>query len=275
MNPLVHVHIALELFKNNKLTPDERDHLIVGSILPDINLSGLIHYYKTHSQTLDFLYFTTNRLHKFLAIGMLLHGEEPKGVDYYAHQENGFIEKNKILIAEIAKKQKKLLGKMNNSTLHQLIEFSTDSITAKLNPQVVPAILKAFKNPKLDPAICSFSNYFELNERKNAKIIRLLKNKHVLNFFHNFSTPKTVPKNWINFTFYLNLKREKHLNFREKLKKLTQMSYFNLKRKMHEKEVASMFEEIDLALKPSALKFLHDTIQSLKPLKNKLKRDLN
>jgi hypothetical protein len=53
------------------------------------------------------------------------------------------------------------------------------------------------------------------------------------------------------------------------------MSYFNLKRKMHEKEVASMFEEIDLALKPSALKFLHDTIQSLKPLKNKLKRDLN
>lgn len=275
MNHLLHVHIALELFKNEKLTSDELDHLIVGSILPDINLSGLIHYYKTHSGALDFLYTTTNSSQKYLALGMLLHGENPKGVDYYAHQENGFIEKNKHLIQEIAKRHKKHLGKMNNSTLHQLIEFSTDSITAQLNPKVIPLILKAFKNPHLDLAISAFSNYFGLSERKNNKIIRLLRNRHVLNFFQNFSSQKTMPKSWINFTFYLKLKQERQLSFREKIKKLTQLSYFKMKTKMHEKEVAEMFAEIDSALKPAALKFIQETLQHLKPLKNDLQRDFH
>ena len=74
MNSLTHAHFALELFKKEKLNQDEIDHLIVGSIIPDIHISGLIHYQKTHSSGLDFLRSVKNPLHKFLALGIITHG---------------------------------------------------------------------------------------------------------------------------------------------------------------------------------------------------------
>ena len=274
MNPLTHVYIALELFKEQKLTKNERDHLILGSVLPDIHQSGLIHYQKTHYTALNFFHNTKNRLHKFLALGMILHGEEPKGVDYYAHGKNGIIRNNHEQVIKIARKYKKYVGKMNHMTSHHLIEYSADNIIAKKNVHIIPQVLSAFKNRKIDSAISSFSHHFELSEKANGKIIKLLKNKHLLHYLDNFATTETTSRSWVNFTFFMNLKQGKSLPFREKIKKISQFSFYNLKRRIHHKEVTQLFEEINAVMEQPALKFIYETTEKIQPLKEKLYKEI-
>lgn len=275
MNPLSHVYLVLRLFKDKKLSRDERDFLIVGSILPDVNQSGLIHCHKTHYNSLEFFHSAKNPLHKYLALGMILHGEEPKGLDYYSHLENGIIEQNRQEINRIAKKYRKAVGKINGMTAHYLIEFSVDAIVCQKDRALISQTLSALKNPKLGEGITAFSTHFGLSEKKNYKVISLLKNKHLLNFFRNFSFPETIAKSWINYTFFLNLKKEgKNLPFREKLKKLTEFSYYALKRKMHRRKVSEMFAEINQCLEKPADGFFDQTIIKIKPLQQKLLREI-
>lgn len=275
MNPISHAYLVLRLFKDKKLSKDERDFLIVGSILPDINQSGLIHCHKTHYNSVEFFRFVKNPLHKYLALGMILHGEEPKGLDYYSHYETGIIEQNRLEINQIAKKYQRAIGKINGMTAHYITEFSIDAIVCQKDKTLISQILTALKNPKLKDGITAFSTHFGLSEKKNYKIISLLKNKHLLNFFRNFSSTETVTKSWINFTFFLNLKKEgRNLPFREKIKKFTEFSYYTIKRKMHHRQVSEMFQEINRYLENPAMKFFDQTITKLKPLQEKLSHEI-
>mgnify|MGYP001600695481 CR=1 FL=1 len=275
MNPLTHAFIALSLFKDEKLTKDEKDHLLLGCIIPDLHLSELITYKETHYRALEFFKSTTNRLHQFLALGMVLHGEEPKGVDYYAHGKEGIIEQNQEEINKIALKYKSCIGNFNAMTAHFLIEFSCDSIISQRDKSILPQFLSALDNPKLDQAITEFSNFFGLEKKKKEKIIRLFHNRFLKKFFENLSSIETTPKSWTNVTFVMNPKNENtRLSFREKLTIFTKFSYLNLQRKIHHIKIAQLFEEINAQMEQPALEFIYQTIEKLKPLKNDLQRNL-
>jgi len=270
MNPLTHAHFALELFKDEQLTQNEKDHLIVGSIISDIHISGLIHFQKTHNHGLTFFHSLKNPLHKYFAFGMITHGEEPNGLDYYTHNGNGYIKQKQNLILPLAQKYQKHLGEINNMTAHHLIEFSVDNLVAEKNPSIVPQVLAAFQNPKIKSAVTAFSYHFGVSERKNRKIISLLNNKFLLSYFRNLSLPETTSQNWLNLTFYRNLKKGKNLPLREKVKKLTKFSYYNLKRKISNKYITQLFYETNSRLRKDAHEFLFQIQKELTKLKKEL-----
>ena len=93
-NLLTHAYFALKLMENHELTIDEEDHLILGCILPDISLTGWIHYRNTHIKGQEFFEYVQNRLNKFTALGIILHGERPLGLDHYFHGWQNFIEEH-------------------------------------------------------------------------------------------------------------------------------------------------------------------------------------
>ena len=274
MNPLTHAYFALELFKADNLTQDEKDHLIVGSFLPDIHITGLIQFHKTHNQGLDFFHSLQNPLHKFLALGMITHGENPQGLDYHTHNGQGFIKQKSSQILPLARKFQKHIGKINGSTVHYLIEFSVDNLVAEKDPSIVNQVLTAFRNPKIKTAITAFSNHLGFSEKKNNKIIKLLNNKHLLNYFYNFSSPETASQNWLNLTFYRNIKRGKNLPFREKFKKLSKFTYYNFKRKINDEHITNLFYEINSNLRSHVPIFLAKNQTKLNNLKNELLRDI-
>lgn len=275
MNPITHVYVILELFKNQKLTKDERDHLIVGSILPDVNFSGLIHYHKTHHQALDFFKSAKDPLHKYLALGMVLHGENPKGLDYYAHNEAGFIEKNREKVNPIARKYRSSLGKINGMTAHYLVEFSTDYILARQHPQLIKLIKDALSNPEIKESITAFSLYYGLSEKKNYKLISIITNKHLLNFFDYFSSSKTISRSWTSFTFLNNLKEESKHSFTGKIRAFTSFSYSNLRRTLYHNKLNNMFQELSQTLNPEVDQFLKEILKKLEPLKNDLTKRIH
>ncbi len=270
MNPLTHAHFALELFKDQELTQDQKDHLIVGSIIPDIHITGLIQYQKTHNYGLDFFHSLKNPLHKYFALGMITHGEEPKGLDYYTHNRSGFIEQKQSLIAPLAKKYRKHLGKINNWTIHFLIEFSVETLVTEKDSSIVPQVTAALQNPKIKSAITAFSNFFGFSERKNRKIIYILNHKYLRNYISNFSSPETTSQNWLNLTFIRNFKKGKNLPFREKFKKLSKFFYYNIKRKISDKYITQLLYEINSHLREDAHSFLLENQKKLTPLKNEL-----
>ncbi|MFH1682709.1 MAG: hypothetical protein ABIA37_02840 [Candidatus Woesearchaeota archaeon] len=276
MNPLTHAHFVLELFKDQKLTQDEKDHLIVGSIIPDINISGLIQFQKTHSQGLEFFNKVKSPLHKYFAFGMITHGEEPQGLDFYTHNlDTGYIKNYHNSILKIAKRYKHYIGKTDSMTVHHLIEFSVDNLVAEKNPKIVKQVLDAFQNPKIPSAVTAFSNHLGFSERKNRKIISLLNNRFLLDYFHNFSSPETTSQNWLNLTFYRNLKRSRDLPLREKIKKLTLFSFYNLKRRISDTNITRLFKEINNELRDNIFSFLAKTEKKMNKIKNELIKEIN
>lgn len=267
-NILTHIYMALQLTKNQEISQEELDHLIVGSILPDIHLTGLIQYHNTHHKSKDFFDYANGRLKKILAIGIILHSENPKGLDHYFHSWNGFIAKNTDDVRNIAKKYKSCLGKIDDYIIHYLIEFSIDSILTKHNPEIIPRLIKALNNPRIVHATTAFSSYHELSEKKNKKINSILTKKHLINFIKNFSTIENTANNWLNLRFYLNLTEGRALSFSKKLKKMTQFSFYNLKRKIDDRQMINLFKELNDLLEDRALKFLAEVEKEIKPLKN-------
>lgn len=275
MNPLTHVYFALELFKGDNLSQEEKDHLIVGSIIPDLHISGLIQFQRTHTEGLKFFHSLSDQLHKYFALGMVLHGAEPKGLDYYAHNGEGYIQQKYSLIFPTAKKYEASIGKIDGMTIHYLTEFAVENLMVEKDSSIVRQTLEAFQNPKIRPAITAFSSFCGFSERKNRKIISLLSNKHLLNYFINFSSPETTSQNWLNLCFYRNLKKGKGLPFKEKVKRFTKFSYYNFKRKISDKKITQMFQEINFCLRGDIYTYFEEVKQKIRPLKDELLKNIN
>lgn len=274
MNPLTHVYLALDILKKDSLTQDEKDHLIVGSIIPDISQFGLINVYRTHTQGLGFLQQTKNPLHYYFALGVVLHGEEPNGLDYHAHRKGGYIDLKRESVAKILKKYQKHVGRINDGLTHDIIEFSFDYLIAQRDPSLVKKVEIAFLNPKVQDTVFKFFRFFNIPKKKSKKINRYLNNKHLHHFFCNSQSLSGMADNWLNLRFYRYLKQDKYLPFTEKIKKLTKLSYYNLKRKIKNKNIIGMFEEISSHLEKDCQQFLFQAQEKLTQLKNELSANI-
>lgn len=270
MNPLTHAYFALELFKGEKITPLQRDHLIVGSILPDISQLGLINFYRTHTQGEEFLRTTKRSLDRYLAWGIISHGEDPPGLDYHAHKERGYINLKQKVINPILRKYQKNIGKINNKLAHHLIEFSVDYLVAQKDPSLIKKVELAFRNPQTRITATNFFQFLGLSEKKIRKINTCLSRGYLFRFFRNFQSTVGLVNNWLNFRFYYYFKQGKHLPFREKIKKLTQFSFYNLKRKVKNKPLINLFNEVTFYLRKDYHSFLSKTQKEVASLKEEL-----
>jgi hypothetical protein len=275
MNPLTHAYFALNLFKDNKLTQDQKDHLIVGSIIPDISQFGLANYYRTHTGGIKFLQQAKNPLERYLALGIISHGEEPAGLDFHSHKKKGYIDLKQKHIVKLLKRYKRQLGKVDDGLIHNIIEFAIDYLIAKRNPSIIRKVRLAFLNPKIPITITKFFKFLHIPQRKTKKIKKYFKNKHFHNFFYNFHSLDGMADNWLNLKFFHNLRGGRHLPFTEKIKKLTQLSYYNLKRKIRNKNIIGMFEETSSYLSKDYYQFLSRTQKQMNRLKNELLKDIN
>jgi hypothetical protein len=274
MNAIVHAYVILELFKNDQLSVNERDNLIIGSIFPDFESSKLISSKQTHYDSLNFLKIAKNNCSKYFALGMALHGERPKGLDYYTHQKGGFIDKNVPLVEPIAKKYKRIIGKSDSLTIHNLIEFSADNIYGRENRDVVELLIKAADNKSVHRSIREYCNHLNLKKFSTSRLIYILKHPILKKFIRNFTSVITVSKSWAKFIFLHNLKLKDKHTLSEKIKIISNFSFNSLKRKIHNKILGKMFEEINLKIEDNVEKFIKKVITKMRPLKNELKRNI-
>lgn len=275
MNPLTHAYFALELFKGQKLTQDQKDHLIVGSIIPDISQFGLANYQKTHTQGIRFLQQAENSFERYLALGIISHGENPAGLDFHSHKRKGYVDSKQKEVIELFKKYKKYLGRLNKDLTHDIIEFAVDYLVVKRDPSIIKKVRVAFFNPKIPTTIAKFFKFLHMSRRRIKKINKYITNKHLHKFFHNFRSLNGMADNWMNIKFFHNLRGGKHLPFTEKVKKLTKLSYYNLKRKIRNKNVISLFKEASSHLEKDCHTFLSQTQKQMNKFKNELLKDIS
>lgn len=270
MNPLTHAYFVLKLFKKEHLTKDQRDHLIVGSIIPDISQFGLANYHRTHAWGMKFLKQAKDPLEHYLALGIISHGEEPAGLDFHAHKKNGYIDLKQKETTKILNKYRKQLGRINKNLAHDIIEFSVDYVIVKKDPSIVKKVKSAFFNPKVPITVAKFLEFLSVSRRKRKKINKYIRNKHLHKFFRNFRSLDGMADNWLNIKFFHNLKGGRHLPLTEKIKKLTKISYYNLKRKIRNKNIIKMFAETSSYLEKDCRQFLSRSQKNMDKLKNEL-----
>src|SRR3989344_9539448 len=106
MNPLMHATFALKVLKSAGIKTPQYE-LILGSVLPDLSILGVIPEYDAHKRGIEFLdYLVHNEPSlKIFGIGWILHGEEPECLDHYVHSKNGYIDKKKNIVLELSKKR--------------------------------------------------------------------------------------------------------------------------------------------------------------------------
>jgi hypothetical protein len=219
---------------------------------------------------MKFLKQTKNPLEYYLALGIISHGEEPAGLDFHTHKKNGYIDLKQKETTNILKKYRKQLGKINKNLTHNIIEFSVDHIIVKKNPSIIKKVKSAFFNPKIPITIAKFLEFLSVSRRKRKRINKYIMNKHLHKFFRNFQSLDGMADNWLNLKFFHNLKGGRHLPLTEKIRRLTKISYYNLKRKIRNKNIIKMFAETSSYLEKDCLKFLSKSRKNMDKLKNEL-----
>jgi len=211
MNPLMHTTFTLQLLKEAGM-PTNQPEIILGSILPDISILGVIPEIEAHKKGMEFLdYLSHNEPSlKPFGIGWILHGENPQCLDYYVHKPNGYIDQKKHAVLELSKKHNITFEGIHQDVLaHTLIEFACDSLAEKDIPK---QLHKAFKQANLEKIAFHTATFFKGNPKKILRILTIFKyfnfNKlrtphgiaHSFQDFmtyYKFANKKTISKGWI------------------------------------------------------------------------------
>ena len=85
MNLIAHATLSWELFKDKKLTKDDANLLLIGSIIPDVCEFGIVDERQSHEKGLEFFKYLNNKNYYF-GLGVILHGDRPRALDWYGHQ---------------------------------------------------------------------------------------------------------------------------------------------------------------------------------------------
>lgn len=281
MHPLTHAKVALDVIHPRQLTPFERNLLIVGSALPDISDFGISNEPQTHTKNEQFWRFLPKE-YKYLGIGAILHGENPKGLDYYTHDgiykpggiykktagNEGYLAGKWDIISNILNEYKKKIKVSNeNNTIHLMIEFCFDHLVAQAQPELPGAVAYALKSIARNAAVVEFGKYFGIDKKNVRKVKRILRSGHVRKFFTNCSTIEGTAHNFQNFLFFQSIReKDEHArhHFIHKLARVAQSSLGFLQTKLHDRALVHMFEECITVIRPDYQEFLATTTEKLK-----------
>jgi len=180
MNPLMHTTFTTNLLTDAGITTQQHQ-LILGSVLPDLSILGVIPEKDAHQRSIEFLDYLSHNEPSLVpfGIGFVLHGELPRCLDYYTHTAHGYIDQKKADILELVRRHKIDFISIDSDMLsHCLTEFACDSLADKAIPKQLHA---AFKQANLQKIAYHIGMFF------NGDSQRILK---IMNFFKRFNFNK-------------------------------------------------------------------------------------
>lgn len=263
MNILTHCYANFEVFKNRKLSPEEESHLVLGSFIADVHEFKIVEKKQTHFKGPEFLKSLAPQYH-YLGAGLILHGENPQGLDYYAHQQ--YIPSRQKDIIRIMGHYKKCFPKKMEVPMvaHLLIEFCFEYLTAEKNPRLIKKVTRALEAPLLPRAVYNFSNFFNINRKHTKTILKLNEKKIAKSFITNFGTIKGTTHNFQKFVF-LKQYRD-NVNKPNWLNRATKSSYgflrFRIRERQFERMIARCIEMVRKDYEP----FMDHAIKNLKKM---------
>ena len=184
MNPLMHATFAMQVLEAAGIKTFQPE-FILGSVLPDISILGIIPEDDAHKKGIEFLDYLSHNEPALepLGIGWVLHGEEPECLDYHTHRQGGYIHKKKQQVIELAgKKNIEFRGMHQELLAHILIEFTCDSFAEKKIPREIHNALKKADLKKISYHI---ANFFNGDQKRILRVLRFFK-------YFNFNKLRTI-----------------------------------------------------------------------------------
>ncbi|MBI2267258.1 MAG: hypothetical protein HYU64_19190 [Armatimonadetes bacterium] len=147
MFPVTHLYVAQRVL--GTLNP----HIVLGSLFPDMAVAGLMSWNQSHRCGRPFMKCSSGngRLAEF-GLGILMHGVEPEGLDYYGDEkyepyDRGVsFEWGKPLIPSV-QETCNLPRETAAWKSHNFIEMAIEREIALRNPALCEALASAFKAP--------------------------------------------------------------------------------------------------------------------------------
>lgn len=184
MNPLMHATFAIKLLEHAKIKTAQPE-LILGTVLPDLCILGIIPEYDAHKRGLEFLDYLSHNEPSLtpLGVGWVLHGEEPECLDYHVHKPNGYIDCKKQKVIELARQKNITFEGIHQELLaHTLIEFTCDSLAEK---SVVKQLHQALRKADLEKISFHIATFFKGDQKRILRVIKFFK-------YFNFNKLRTM-----------------------------------------------------------------------------------
>lgn len=245
MNPLIHAQLNLSLLKRLKLGIDQ-DLFVLGGILPDIYLAGWASQERFHRYSKQFLTYLAENDPAYTALGagFLAHGEEPEGLDFFAHRKGGFVEKKLMLVKPfVVEERPKIRDDELTDISHSLIEFACDYFS---DYEAANALNFAFERVDLKRVAFHLSTFFGTPRKKTYKLLKTFRNFN----FQGLRTIKGVSSNVKRFLVWKDLTSSTML---EKYRFLKIQLHF-----MRRNVIVRVFNKVRAAVKPDFESFLRD-----------------
>lgn len=191
--------------------------IVIGSTIPDLSyFFGTINSKKMHLKGREFKEYIQSEDHLYLplAIGIMLHGETPEGLDFYTHliyenERPGYAFRyGRHLIDKIKKLHKVELPLIDKYIAHNLIEEAVEFLMIKEHPETVKLLHDASNEVDKIKIVNYLSNF---------KPFRGITNEwDIINFYKNFDPNKfTTPECVAELHMYSSKRRL--VNFMNKI----------------------------------------------------------
>ena len=283
---LTHAYAALAVV-GKKLSSRDREHLIVGSVLPDAAELHIAPEVKTHTQGIQFMRYL-GKEYRYLGLGVVLHGDSPRGLDYYTHhgfysadgkyrsprKNGGYIARCYHEIAPLVMKYKKSIGKMPvPEAVHFVVEFCFDHLTAQRDKKLASAVYKALRQSLDTHAVTHFANFFDVDRKQMRRLRHVVRSRQNRKILTNFATVHGTAHNLQHFIFLTSLREERYVRYRflGKMATIARSSLGFLQAKVHDKALVQMFERAVEIVRRDYDEFMDDTIEKMKVMVKKEK----
>jgi hypothetical protein len=282
---LTHAYAALAVV-GKKLNSHNRDYLIVGSVLPDVAELHIAPEAQTHTRGVEFMRYL-GKEYRYLGLGVVLHGDSPRGLDYYTHRGfysndgsyskprpgGGYIARSYRDIAPLVVKYKKSLGRLSvDEAVHFVVEFCFDHLTAQRDKKLAPALYKALRRSLDTHAVVNFANFFDVDQKQMRRLKHIIRSRQHKKILTNFATVHGTAHNLQHFIFLKSLREEqKHVRYKflGKLGNLARSSLGFLQAKVYDRALVQMFERAVEIVRRDYDDFMDDTIEKMKVMVKK------
>src|SRR3989344_5171798 len=277
---LTHAATAEAVMAHSKLTPFQKDQLLIGSVLPDASELNIADERETHTGGLNFLN-SLNKKYKYLGMGVILHGSSPKGLDYYTH--NHFYDIGyKYVIPKtltyhsgiIARTYERIKPYIRESSLRQLsdgdaahfiVEFCFDHLTAKYNKHIGKRMTRALYNSVPNKSLELFADYFKITDKRFRRLSRVIQSNHWNKIFERFQTVEGTAHNLQHFMFIKSLREHaEKRSFIQTIRNFGRSSLDLLHTKLKDRSLVRLVDRCGTVLEPEYQPFLDQAVKNMK-----------
>lgn len=273
VNPLTHIFFSRTLLKNHIKDDKDSISVSVGSVLPDICLSGLIPYNSTHTKNPEYLSWSITRHEKLSALAAITHAEKPYGIDHYTHNISGFIHTHHDQVKTILEKYA-YFGEVNMMTVHHCIEFVIDHLIVQDNPELSVLAINHLQSEQAQQIINKYTEFHQLPTKDRVKISKIFKHSLFKKYLSQFNTTRGIAKNWQTIRNYYTIKNQARSK-REQLTMLAKLSTKHILSLHKLPEIEAAFTEVKEYLSQYYEEFINTTLDHVSTIVQEHETHLN